>query len=436
MTVRYPYIPEEVSPNQLSLILEPEAAAVYCQNMSPQQRAPHCDESQPFTSNNYIVVDVGGGTVDIVAYRVNCAPVPHMEVIQPPTGGAWGGSMVNLEFKKFLEGIIEDKEFSSYVKTADKTTNAKHLGQLNELIYETFELQKTIFGEKQLEKNRKISVHIPFSFLKQYESVLKRNISTREDVKLDDNELRIPYYKVKEFYDPVVDSILKCITEVLESDNAESTKIYIVGGFGGCHYLYDVIRSHFGDEYQYITPEDPDCAVIKGAIFMQMNPQLIQARRVDATYGVRVSIPFIEGTHAEEYRNPVKKPEEQNYQCTNIFSTFIERGDIVLLDDIYMMTYAPQRPYQKRMIVEIYSSSETDVWYVTGLQPPHSTATGLADVQKIGELIVSFPGHNSDEYSDRMVDVMFDFTSTEIQVKGYEHQSQTEVKIVIDFLNF
>ena len=435
MTRRYLYIPEEVSPDKLSLILEPEAAAVYCRNMILQQRSLYCTAPQPFSSKNYLVVDVGGGTVDIVAYRLNHTPETHMEVIHQPAGDAWGGTKVNLEFKKFLEDIVGDTGFSKYVNTENEATNATHLAYLNELVYETFESQKIMLGNKELDDDEKISVQLPSTFFREYEAELMSNVSKMQcNVQLSGSELRITYSKVKEFYSPVVRGIIACISQVLKSGNVKTDAIYLVGGFGGCHYIYEVIKSHFGDTYNYIIPEGPDFAVIKGAVLMRRSPDLIQARRVDATYGVRVSIPFIEGKHAEEYRCKVSNPNEPD-QCINIFSTFVERGDIVLAQDAYMMSYSPESQNQRKMIVEIYSSPEKDVWYSTGKQPLHCADIEPADVQKIGKLIVPFPECDEGEDSDREVDVMFDFTSTEIQVKGYEHQSQTEVKVVIDFLN-
>ena len=432
MKGRYLHIPDEVSPDKLSLVLEPEAAAVYCRNMTLQQRALYCTATQPFSSKNYLVVDVGGGTVDIVAYRVNHS---HMEVIHQPAGDAWGGTKINLEFKIFGEEIIGDRGFSKYVNTENEATNATHLSHLNELVYETFESQKTIFGDKELDNDGKISVQLPYTFFKKYELELISNVPTMQrDVRLSGSELRITYSKVKEFYNPVVIGINACISQVLKSGNVETDTIYLVGGFGGCRYIYEVIKSHFGDKYNYITPESPDFAVIKGAVLMRRSPDLIQARIVDAMYGVRVSIAFIEGKHAEECRCRASNPNEPD-QCINIFSTFVERGDIVLLQDAYMMSYTPESQNQRKMIVEIYSSSEKDVWYITGKQPLHSAVNESADVQKIGELIVPFREQDEGEESDREVDVMFDFTSTEIQVKGYEHQSETEVKVVIDFLN-
>ena len=112
---------------------------------------------------------------------------------------------------------------------------------------------------------------------------------------------------------------------------------------------------------------------------MGKNPELLQARCVDATYGVRVSIPFEEGKHEEIYRTPAKTTNRVDYRCLNIFSTFVERGDVVHLKDVYAMTYSPMRKDQDEMRVQIYSSSEKDVWYTTGKRSSHDMASSSTD---------------------------------------------------------
>ena len=427
-------MPEEANPDHLTLVLEPEAAAVYCQNMSARQRAMYCTTPQPFRSDNYLVVDIGGGTVDIVAYHINKAPDRHMEVIHEPAGGAWGGTKVNLEFKQFLENIIGDEGFSQYIDTCFASDNAVHQADLDEIVYETFESQKTIFGDKQMDENGKITVQLNFTFLEKYKDQVVRNIQAMEirgesNTSYRGNSIRITYEKLKMFFNPIVDGIIECVGKVL-NDITEVDTIYLVGGFGGCKYIYEKLKAHFGDKYKFITPEGRNYAVVKGAAMMGKNPEFLQARRVDATYGVRASIPFEEGKHEEMYHT-------SNDMCTDIFSTFVERGDVVNLRDVYMKSYAPESPNQKQMRVQIYSSSEKDVWYTTGKRPSHSrNSSTWADVQKIGELLVPFRTAESDDsdLDDRKVDVMFDFSTAEIKVNGYDRKSQTKARVVLDFL--
>lgn len=61
-------LPNEVNPDKLSLALEPEAAAFYSQEIVAKQI--ETDESHATISHpsEYMVIDIGGGTVDITAH--------------------------------------------------------------------------------------------------------------------------------------------------------------------------------------------------------------------------------------------------------------------------------------------------------------------------------------------------------------------------------
>ena len=434
---RFPLIREEANPDKLTLVLEPEAAAVYCQNMTAIQRAAYCIAPRPFTSDNYLVVDIGGGTVDIVAYRINKTPEPHMEVIHEPTGGAWGGTKVNLEFKEFLENITADKDFSQYVGTPSETENAVHQADLDEIVYKTFESQKTILGDRNLTENGTIMVQLNYTFLQKYrdqlqDSIQRMQAKNESHTTYSGNGIRITYEKLRMFYDPVIKGIVESVEAVLK-EVTEVRTIYLVGGFGGCRYIHDKLHTHFGDRYKYIVPEGRNYAVVKGAAMMRKNPDFLQSRRVDATYGVRAAIKFEKGKHEEMYHIS----NMCTNMCTNIFSTFVEKGDVVSSRDMYMMTYTPESRDQKEIRVQIYSSSEKDVWYTTGKRPSHArNSTTWADVQKIGELLIPFcnAGGDDSNLEDQQVDVMFDFSTAEIKVNGYHHKSQTKVRVVLDFL--
>ena len=139
----------EKDPDKLSLALVPECAAFYCQNMSEQQLAVYCPAQKPsYQSTQYLVVDIGGGTVDISAHKVSPTPDRHLQVVHPPTGNDCGGSSVNNEFKAFLGRLVNDKKFTRYVQTNDPLTNARHSADLNELVNRTFEIQKVLFGRR------------------------------------------------------------------------------------------------------------------------------------------------------------------------------------------------------------------------------------------------------------------------------------------------
>ena len=412
--------------------------------MRKQQLATFAEESLdvPFTSNCYAVIDIGGGTVDIAVCQVSKIADQQIETLHHPAGNDCGGSRVNKEFQKFLENLVDDKDFSEFVNTSNEINNAANQAYLSELVNETFEKQKRIFGKKE-EKTGKFSIQLPFSFMQVYKAKLQTSIQQLNDprIQLSETTLRLAYTKVEEFFRPIVDGLVRCISETLESVDAKIDTIYPVGGFGGSWYVYNTIKERLGTAYKYIVPAEPDFAVVRGAVLFHQEPHIIQVRRADATYGIRASIPFIEGVHEDAYK---WIDEDGKTQCGNIFSTFVERGDLLTADEVVVMKYTPSAAHQRRMQIDIYCSSEKDVWYTTGKRPTNSSISTCADVTKVGDLIIplnvsdkkKISSGDSKEYnsSEDDIEVTFDFSHTEIKVKAFQPSTKTNIIAVLDFL--
>ena len=419
----------EKDPDKLSLALEPECAAIYCQSMSSKQQvAAYCQAEMPYQSTCYLVVDIGGGTVDISAHKVSSTPDRHLQVVHPPTGNDCGGSKVNKEFEKFLETLVDDNGFSKYLQSRDPVINANHSADLNELVNKTFEEQKVIFGSKG-GVGLKVAIRLPFSFLDVYKDDIDKGIRQMEDVRLTrvGQDLRIEYSDMDDLFQPVVKRMLECISQTLREVDAKVDTIYLVGGFGGSKYIYKKIRQRFGDSYKCITPAEPGFAVIRGAVLFRQHPDIVHARKVDATYGVATNISFNPLIHNPDYKWVDDDGEEK---CSNLFSAAAERGDLVCTEEVFKKVFWPTKHLQTSASIPIYSTLEKDIWYTTGKRGNGSRNT---TIYKIGELQVQMPVITGDK--DRNVDVMFDFSHTEIHVKAYDCTSGNEIKVALDFLS-
>jgi len=261
-------LPADISQERPFVASYSEAAAVYCRNLTPQQLAPYSQSLEPFTSTSYIVVKIGGETAEILAHQLR-SPVQYVDVILPPAGNNSGGSMVNRNFAEFLEELVDDKGFTRYIDTGDETLNTAHKAGLNLLVNEKFEQQKTMFGSKGGEGN-KLSIRLPFSFMEVYRSQLKTGIQKLNDsrIQLSGFDLRITYPKMREFFQPVVMSVLHYIAETLLKLVVPINAIFIIGGLGGCRYVYNAITKQFGDCYKCVTPARPDDAAVCGAVLL------------------------------------------------------------------------------------------------------------------------------------------------------------------------
>ena len=431
-----PMLPNEKDPDKLSLALEPECAAIYCQTMSSRQQvATYCQAEMPYHSTCYLVVDIGGGTVDISAHRLSPTQDRHVQVVHPPTGNDCGGSKVNKNFENFLESLVHDKGFSKYLQSKNPATNAKHSADLNELVNRIFEYQKVIFGRRGgvgLRPDSKLTIRLPFSFIDMYKDDINNGIKRIKGsrLKLVDQDLRIGYSLMADFFQPVVEGMLECMSQTLREIEAKINTIYVVGGFGGSQYIYTRISERFRDTYRYITPLEPDFAVVRGAVLFRQNPDIVHARKVDATYGVRTNISFDPQIHDTEYKWINDDGEEK---CSNIFCTVVERGDLVRTEEVFSKEFGPAMHQQTNASFEIYSTLEKDVRYTTGKRGKGSQDTAPVELRKIGAFVVQMPVLTGDK--NRRVDVTFDFSHTEIQVRGYDRTSGNEVKVTLDFLS-
>ena len=427
-----PTQPLEKNPEKLSLAFEPESAAIFCQTMSKNHLAPQCQATEPFTASRYLIVDIGGGTVDISAHCVAGGADPHIRVIHPPTGNGCGGARVNSGFRDFLGALLQDEEFETFF-TSDECANAKKRAYFNKLINETFERQKVLFGDKeQSVENEMLSVELQYEFLETYHSKLQEGLSTMGDsvAKLVGQDLRISYNLMAKFFEPVRDGIIQCIEQTLEEVEEKIEKIYLVGGFGGCRYLFREIKATFGAQnYQYVIPCEPAYAVVKGAVLHRLKPNTVEFRKVDATYGIDTNSSFIDNLHDPEYR---WTNDDGKYRCSSLFSTIVERGDLVGGDEIFANHFYPISHNQTGMKFNFYCSMEKDVWYVTGKRGKDSRTAEPVKVLKIGTIEIEMPDLRGDK--NRAVDITFDFSHTEIQVQAVDRTSKNEVKTVLDFL--
>ena len=429
---RIPEHTREDHPDKLSLALEPESAAIFCQNMLERQASSVAHSDVPLRAASYIIVDIGGGTVDISAHHVVRDPQPHIRVIHPPTGNDWGGTRVNREFEKFLQSLVKDNEFTRFLSTPDELKNARNKVFMNELLNENFETQKKMFAETDEDSTSDMwLIELPTAFIREYIADLNEGVLREGEclVQLVDQDLRVSNQLMRKFFRPVVDGIIACIRDVL-SEVTQVKKLYLVGGFGGSRYIQNRINTEFASKgISYVVPVEPAHAVVKGATLFKKTPGLVESRKADATYGLDTNDRFQKGLHDSKYR---WVDDDGVFRCRNLFSTIVELGDVVGSGEVFLDTFYPTHHNQTAMSIIVYSSQEKDIFYITGERGKNSRKPGRATVTKLGEVEVDMPDLTGDKA--RAVDVTFDFSHTEIKVKAFDRTTKKEVKTVINFL--
>ena len=128
--------------HKLILALEPECAALYCQKIPKDMIAPYSKLGRHESSDCFMLVDVGGGTVDIAVCYSQSEDI--FESVLPPTGNDWGGTKVNEEYSKLLQKIVGDPQFKRFCESG-----AEHQVVITSHIYHEFEKHKRLFCNKK-----------------------------------------------------------------------------------------------------------------------------------------------------------------------------------------------------------------------------------------------------------------------------------------------
>ncbi|CAJ0749917.1 24800_t:CDS:2, partial [Entrophospora sp. SA101] len=226
----------------LQFITEPEAAAIHCINM--------LKDLELVTGAKYLVVDCGGGTVDLTIRKL--LPDGQIGEVTEHSGGFFGGTYVDDEFLKFLESRVG--------KSAMNMLKEKYYGQVNYLIHKYFcpDIKIPFTGEKSQFKTIELDIEKKCPALKQYVTGSERDQLSDEDEWVID----LDFDTVKSFFDPVINKILKLI-EIQLSKCSDCSMMFLVGEFSESKYLQSRIKQRFGDRLKIASMLADLCFFLK-----------------------------------------------------------------------------------------------------------------------------------------------------------------------------
>ena len=411
--------PQATNPDKLTLALKPEAAVIYCHS------ANRCRVDGPLQSNGCVVIDIGEQSVDITTLQDK-----GVKVITLPVGNNCGGSMVNQEFAKFLQGIVDDSGFAQFLKSTN-SNSSQFAAVLNVLLYIYFEDQKESFCQSfgELLCIQLLPQFIQFYGIHKISAGIKALNDDR--VMLEDNMLYIAPSKFAGFFEPAIQGILECVEVVIEKLEEDLNTIYLIGEFGGCKYVHEKVSSMVAGKFAHrrlrVIPIEQKHAVAHGAIKYCLKPDTIHSRTMDASYGIGFTPaefnPLIHDT------NYAGIDHTGTLQVKDIYVKYIEKEELLSSEEVVTAELVPIDNATTTMNICLYSSFEKGVKYI-------STPDGNPNpsIRKIGELNVDMPNPNNLHQDERRVELTMDFSYTEIQIRARYLVTGEEVKVATDFL--
>ncbi|KAK6495774.1 hypothetical protein TWF481_002820 [Arthrobotrys musiformis] len=271
--------------DRLFLLSEPEAAAVYAISELYKRGSIRNDPSMLNVGDTFVLCDAGGGTVDLISYRVGqLQPSLGLSEVAVGSGAKCGSTFVDRNFLKLLRRKIGDQRFQFLCQ--------KHDGMvLNKMISE-FEGVK-----RSLEP----------SYLPSSVSYLPMpGFANDSAASIIEGQFELTHDGLKECFDPIVEQIIELIQGQIDAvyDTGPIPKyVFLVGGFGESDYLISRLSAHkFGKagQVEIISPDDAWSAVSRGAVLRGLEGSLVTNRRCRRNYGTRINTIFDPTIHHEE----------------------------------------------------------------------------------------------------------------------------------------
>ena len=358
--------------------------------------------------NYYLLVDCGGGTVDMAAHKMTkkIDNSISIEEIHQAHGGPYGGFAINDEFEKMLQRIFKlSPENLSDIKT-------KFPRQWSKLLLSDFELSKHKVDPKNPQDV--FTVDFPSVLCKKIEALCSKSIQdmvgayARYEVEWDDddNALVLTYATMESLYVPVVAKLTTVIDEVLSKPECQPVdQILLAGGFAESNLLFNKIEEYFSNKVVKRS-SSPWLSVLKGAIILSQS-NFIHSRKMRQTIGIETWEKFVPNLHKQQKRETVDGIDF----CKNRFYKFVEVNQSVEVAETINHAYQPVSTKKNQCIVKIFGCDYT--------KPSYTDDPGC---YPIGIITVGLPDHTNE--ASRDITVIMHVSGTEITVLALSHSSK------------
>ncbi|KAG7087569.1 hypothetical protein E1B28_013524 [Marasmius oreades] len=286
--------------DRLRIITEPEAAAVHCAHLTDLH---HLKPSQ-----NFVVCDAGGGTVDLAVYKI-IGQMTHLEIaeIAARSGANCGSLFLDLRFRELVRTLLADHP--AHLDPASLAYFMHSFSESDKLDYAGVQDDETTFH---------------FTCF---------NVEDANDpsVGLIDGQLSIPGVLLRrEVFDPVIEQVLNLIEDQLKKVEQRIDALLLVGGFAGSEYLKQRVEAQFSSRIRIIArPADADTATLRGAARYGLAQRpLVSNVIAPRSYIMKVKLP---ADQEDWQKRPAYiKNNDAGYPiCENRLQYLVQKGAII-----------------------------------------------------------------------------------------------------------
>ncbi|KAK7472142.1 hypothetical protein VKT23_000264 [Stygiomarasmius scandens] len=305
---------------RVQFVTEGEASLHYCLNNG-------CDAS----TDGIIVVDAGGGTVDLSAYQRDSNELLMFKEIARPQCHFTGSIFVTNQARQYLQS---------------KLANSRYLEDIDHIC-------------RCFDKNTKLTFkNVNDSAFIKFGGVRDRDL----DVGIRSGQLKLPGTEVVKFFEPSINSIIEGIN-AYRTECTDSTKridtVFLIGGFAANDYLFEKLEEFLQPKgISVCRPQSYlNKAVADGAASFHVD-HFVGSRIARWNYGVEMNY-YYDKTNAEHLRRE--------------FTTYVDPAgcemvpkgfDVILKKD----TEVAETKEFRRRYCRVYAPDEQD--YMSSISDP------------------------------------------------------------------
>lgn len=290
-------------PDEIELVTEPEAAALAVLK-------ERCDDGDTLQVGDcFVVCDAGGGTVDLISYKITGLNPLAVEECVVGDGGLCGSVYLDQAFERYIKTLVGEGPWQ-YIRDKAK----KKMMQEFEL-----SIKRCYAGT-----NTEFSVDLP-------------GVEDNEDEGIDDDTITLKPTALKTIFDHVIGQIMRLVEKQIDEIQDKRNKakaILLVGGFGTNRYMYSQLSGAYKKSgIQVLQNDGAWSAISRGAALWGLEnssktpsaTKTVQARISRFSYGTVFAVPFDERKgHLFEDRRQF--PNGQ-WMAGNQMEWVIEKGD-------------------------------------------------------------------------------------------------------------
>ncbi|CDH58515.1 actin-like atpase domain-containing protein [Lichtheimia corymbifera JMRC:FSU:9682] len=361
-------------PDRLMLISEPEAAALYCEKK--------CDQFNLGHGQRFMICDAGGGTVDLIVFEIDDSGSRRaLKEVTKGQGDSCGSTFLDAQMREYLK----DRFYG--------------LGRVSDTAMDSM-MENFIEGIKpQFEGDEDQFLLLPATL----------GLANMDDPAngIEDGNLRITAEDLCEHvFEPVVRKVLTLIDEQLRQSPVALDAIFLVGGFGQSEYLRRRVIDEFANRVGFIgVPPRGELAVVRGAVYFGLNPQMVTERVSRRSYGVETRMVF----------DPRLDPQENciagdggRMFCKQRFSVYVHKGQRVKVDECV----------SKNFMIAYPNDTDTDLFAYDGdgTIPRLTTHPQVFKVARFPIKMPKFAGVQKGEPIFMTIKMFFGMTEIKIEV--------------------